>query len=228
MAVCDDLHRIAYTPLETGLYWRVLHTAFGALQPHPTSIGRLALVQDQPPGTMPLSTFYFAWHPAGALWETGLRGIPGDAQQVELDPGWLASHKLACIELQRELPIIALDHPARRKVIDYESPEDQRWHGHLTTTRYARTHRAAAAVYRQCQQANQPFPGFRWPSRQVQSELVGVLYGPAFNPDDWKVVDVHDLSSGLGFAHLENALAIGGFQRVASLGRVGGTPIGGR
>ena len=98
-----------------------------------------------------------------------------------------------------------MDHPARRKVIDYNSPEDQRWHGHLTTDRYRRTHFAAAAVDAQCTAAGQVLGGFRWPSRQLQSDLVAVLYGDV-SDRDWAIAETIELASPRGQAMITAAL----------------------
>ena len=224
MAVSDRLHHLQFTDLIEREYWHIFHQDFGPLVPHPASLARLALVHDRPPGTVVRAAFFLAWTAAGAIWETGLRGIPGDETEVELDPGWLATHYLARLRLMRRLPIIALDHPLRRMIIDIDSPEDQRWHGHLTTHRYRRTHFAAAAVDAQCREAGQILPGFQWYSRQLQGDRVGVLYPPVFDPADWEVTEVIRLDTPEGRALIARALAAGGYTVARSLGWVGGRP----
>ena len=111
MAASDRLHRLPFTdPIERE-YWHIFHQDWGPPVPHPASLARLALVHDRPPGTVVSAAFFPAWTAAGAIRETGLRGIPGDETEVELDPGWPATPYRARLRLMRRLPIIALDHP---------------------------------------------------------------------------------------------------------------------
>lgn len=206
MAVADTLHHVAFDEVPAGDYWHVYDLAYGPLATHPCCQARLALVAGRPATVIVRPTFYIAWTPDAALWETALRDVAPDAAGgVSLLPGYAATHGLARLSLNRPLPIVAMDHPARRKIIDYGSPEDQRWHGHLTTDRYRRTHAAAAAVDGQCRAAGHVLPGFRWHSRQLQSDLVGVLYGDV-SDGDWAVSETIELATPRGQAMLVEAL----------------------
>lgn len=226
MAVTDRLHRLEFSILEPGHYWRVYSLAHGPLAPHPSPTGRFALVANQPPGVIVRPAIYIGWTPDAALWESALRDATPVAGSVSLPPQWTVGRGLATLRLYRPLPILALDHPARRKIIDYGSPEDQRWHGHVTADVYRRTHRASAAVDAQCLASNPDFalPGFRWPSRQLQADNVGVLFTPNFRSDDWSVEGDVLLDSPEGLAAIDHALARGNLLRRASLSSVGGVP----
>ena len=206
MAVADTLHHVVFDEVAPNDYWHVYHLDYGPLATQPSSEARLALVAGRPATVIVRPTFFFAWTPEAALWETALRDVAPDAAGgVSLLPGYAATHGLARLRLVRSRPIVAMDHPARRKVIDYNSPEDQRWHGHLTTDRYRRTHFAAAAVDAQCTAAGQVLGGFRWPSRQLQRELVAVLYGD-LSDRDWIVQETIELDSAEGQAMIAAAL----------------------
>lgn len=205
MAVADTLHHLLFDVVPAGDYWHVYDLAYGPLATHPCCQARLALVAGRPDTVIVRPTFYIAWTPDAALWETALRDVAPDAAGgVSLLPGYAAGHGLARLSLRHPLPIVAMDHPARRKVIDYNSPEDQRWHGHLTTDRYRRTHFAAATVDAQCRASGELLPGFRWHSRQLQRDLVGVLYGAL--SDHWSVAETIELAAPRGQAMLTAAL----------------------
>jgi hypothetical protein len=67
-------------------------------------------------------------------------------------------------------------------------------------------------------------PGFRWHSRQLQADLVAVMFEPTFDPRDWEVEQALVLDSDEGQAALGTALARANFALRAGLGSVGGTP----
>jgi hypothetical protein len=226
VTAADSLHRLVYSQLDPGIYWHVFGLEYGPLASHPRSTSRFALVRNQPSGVIVRSAFYFAWSREAALWETALRDAQAINGVVSVHPDWTKGRGLARLRLMRPLPIIALDHPARRAVIDVDSVEDQRWHGHLTTNRYRRTYRASAAVDLQCRAADPtlPLPGFRWHSRQLQADLVAVMFEPTFDPRDWEVEQALVLDSDEGQAALGAALARANFALRAGLGSVGGTP----
>lgn len=222
MTAADALHRIAFRTLAAGVYWHVYGVDYGALVAHPASTSRLALVDGFPPGVIVRSTFYIGWTPDVALWEGILRNVRSMDGAVSLLPAWTAARGLARIRLQRDLTVIALDHPARRDVIDYGSPEDARWHRHLTTDTYKRTHLAAAAVDAQCRAAGCVLPGFRWHSRQLQADLVAVLYD--FAPEDWVVEEKFELDSIAGRQAIAAALARANMRQFDDLHILGGLP----
>lgn len=228
MIVTDDtLHRIAFRLLAAGVYWHVYGLDYGALSPNPASTSRFALVDGRPPSVKVRPTFYIGWTPDVALWESILRHVMPLDGAVSLLPAWTQGRGLARIRLKRDLEVIALDHPARREVIDYGSPEDQRWHGHLTTDVYRRTHFAAAALDAQCRAAGRPLPGVRWHSRQLQADLVAVLYSPTFDPNDWVVEEKFELDSDIGKRAIIAALGRANMHLCSELGGTDGVPPAG-
>ncbi len=224
MTAADALHRIAFRTLAAGVYWHVYGVEYGALMAHPASRSRLALVDGFPPGVIVRPTFYIGWTPDVALWEGILRNVRPMDGAVSLLSAWTAGRGLARIRLQRDLQVIALDHPARRDVIDYDSPEDERWHGHLTTHHYKRTHLAAAALDAQCRAAGCVLPGIRWHSRQLQADLIAVLYSPTFASADWVVEEKFELDSVAGRQAIAAALARANMRQFDDLHILGGLP----
>jgi len=223
----DALHMIKFRTLKAGVYWHVYSVGYGALTAHPASTSRLALVAGFPRSVIVRPTFYIGWTPDVALWEGILRNVRLMDGAVSLLPAWTAGRGLARIRLTKDLQIIAMDHPARREVINYNSSEDQRWHRHLTTDVYTRTHFAAAAVDSQCRAADCLLPGFRWHSRQLQADLVAVLYSPTFDPDDWVVEEKFELDSVAGKQAIIAALGRANVRLCGDLSATGGVPPAG-
>lgn len=224
MTGADRLHRLDTVTLPAGVYWHVYGLAYGALASHPCSTSRLALVAGRPPGVLVRETFYIGWTPDAALWETALRDVAAQDGVVRMAPEFTEGRGLARLRLTRDLELVALDQPARRRIIDHDSVDDERWDGHLGTRTYKRTHLAAAAVDAQFRADGRTLPGFRWFSRQAQAHRVAVLYRPAFDPDDWVVEEKFELDSPAGRQSIIDALTREGLALEASLGTGVGVP----
>lgn len=224
MTGADPLHRLDTVVLPAGVYWHVYGLAYGALASHPCSTARLALVADRPRGVMVRDTFYLGWSPDAALWETVLRDVAAEDGVVRVPADTTTGRGLARLRLRRDLQLVALDHPARRRIIDHDTADDQRWDGHLTTRTYKRTHVAAGVVDRQFREAGRALPGFRWFSRQAQAHRVAVLYAPEFDPADWVVEEKFELDSPTGRQAIIDALTHEGLALEAELGDNAGDP----
>jgi len=226
MKYSELLHHLHLSTLAAGEdYWHAYTLASpdfpcGPLVTHPHSTSRFALVDGVPFGTVVRPTFYFGTTVRSALWETLLRGVRPDpvTNVVTLRPGQLANRGLAKLRLKADKHILRVDHPHRRHVVDIDTDLDQVWHRLTTMDNYAATHHAASLVDQQCHHAGFGLPGFMWASRQVQTDLVGVLYQPPFDQADWEVVSTTPMDSPQGLALIAQALAEAGMVLAGDVG----------
>ena len=225
LTAADLLDRLHLEPLSAGEYWHVYSTAYGALASRPNSPYRLGLVTDHPPGLVSRPSFYLGWSPEAALWETALRDVAAVHGAVTLQAAWTHGRGLARLKLNRDREVVPLDQPFRRNVIDPNTTKNVRWDRHLIRPTYKATHVAAGVIDAQFRADGKVLPGFRWYSKQIQGDLVAVMYEPAFDPNDWAIVEQFDLDSSKGRLAISDALLRAKMYLVGSLSAVGGTPL---
>jgi len=202
---CDFLHRIDLQTLPAGRYWHVYRLTDGPLIADKAPNRRFALVKRDDGLVAERASFGIGWSLEAAIWEWALRDLtPHFGGGIAIPPGTMSHLGLATLRLTRDLDVVALNRPHRRLVLDPDTPEDQRWDRHIATSRYRRTHAAAATVDAQFRSVGLTLPGFQWHSRQLPSDRVALLYEPFFNPADWRVdhtlrldgVDGQDIIAG--------------------------------
>lgn len=210
----DVLENLHLCTLQAGIYYHVYETAWGWRATHPCSKSRLALVKGRPEGTVVRNAYYIAHSANAAIWEVVLRDVaPGQGGGVWVQPGQMLYRHLATIRLKRDIDIVRMDKPYRRFSVMVDSALDKKWDRWLTTTEYRATHHASSRADRQFSEAGLALPGFQWCSRQLQTELVCVLYGEELD-DAWELVDDISLQSEPGIEAIRLALEAGGMQLV--------------
>lgn len=207
--VLDHIH---LSTMPAGTYFRVFEPAFGdVLSANPHASGRLALKAGLPTDVQPAAAWYLGETQAAALWEVVLRDVaPDNDGGVWLDRRVLAKYQVQAVALAGDTPILRLDPPWRRHVIHPGSPLDARWSRLLDTPDYPATHAMAGLVQRQCAAQTPPLvlPGFAWPSRQLATARVFLLYDPPMDRNRWTPLDAPiPLDSPQGHTLLRDALS---------------------
>lgn len=214
----------ATLPLPIGTEaWRVYWTKYGPLAAHPHPDGRMALVQDEPPGTHGRGGIYLASTPAGVFWEVVLRNrVPSAGGLITLPPGELAGRSIVKLRSTVAIDRVDLTLPARRNLFDSVAAFNAKaplWQLVLEGANHGPSHAAAAALERAARLARAPFAGCTWLSKQDQRAQVHLFYEPPYLASQWEVMDDPiALDGAKGKAMLSEALAKVGMRLAEPLG----------
>lgn len=181
---------------------------------------RFALVQDVPMGTVARDSYYIGETARAALFETILRGNPPDADgSVRLRPGQLKDRGLVKLRLKENLPVIRLDRPTRARLGVLEGTSLDQDLDRMTRMKdYLATQEFAGLLDAQCRADltfGMPLPGLMWASRQVNTDLVAVLFTPPNREDRWEEQAIIELDTPPGLALLDEALRAGAMRLAA-------------
>lgn len=181
---------------------------------------RFALVNDVPLGTVARHSYYIGASERSALFETVLRTCPIDRYGfVHLRPGQLANRGLVKLRLKQKMPVIKLYSPARHRLGIAKGSALDKELDHLTrTTNYLATNDYAGHLDAQCRNdptAQFPLPGVMWSSRQIETDLVAVMFTPPNDKTKWDIIEETELDTAEGRAKVNAALAAGDMQLAA-------------
>lgn len=187
------LDHVQLSSMPAATYFRVFEPAYGdVMTANPYASGRLALKAGLPADVQLAAAWYLGETQAAALWEVVLRDVePDNDGGVYLDRRVLAKYQVQAVSLTGDTPILRLDPPWRRHVIRAGSALDAHWNRILDTPHYPATHAMAGLVQRQCATQTPPLilPGFAWPSRQIATARVFLLYDPPLDRTRWTALD---------------------------------------
>lgn len=218
------LDHYATLPLRAGTEaWRIYWTKYGPLTAHPHPDARMALVQDEPPGTHGRGGIYLASTPAGVFWEVVLRDrMPATDGLITLPPGDLVGRSIVKVRLKLTINRVDLTLPARRKLFDsvdaFEASAGL-WQLVLQSSTHGPSHAAAAALEQIASSAGATLAGCTWLSKQDQGAQVHLLYEPPYRASQWEVVDDPiALDGAKGKTMLSEALAKVGMRLAEPVG----------
>ena len=217
------LDQVAFNAMPVDLYCRV-HPAqlkdgrpCDPLSANPYATGRLAMPPDLGPNGVSVGMYYCATTSAGALFEALLReAMIFSGREVYLPRDKLMDQCLSVVRLLQPVDIIPLGLPDRKIVVpDTASWRDARWRELINTGDHTDTHLAAWTVYDQVTAAGLPHHGLAWPSVQVPSSLVYLLYEPPRAPAHWAHRTTIALDTHAGDRFIADALAKAGYAWLA-------------
>ena len=194
----------------------------GPLSTNPGSKNRFALVNGVPPGTLARPSYYISQTERSALFETILRhNNPDPNGDVRLRPDQLANRGLVQLRLKTPMPVIMLHRPMRDRLgITPDDPLDATIDLLTRTSVYAATHEFAGSLDAQCRAdptVSSGLPALMWTSRQINTDLVAVLFTPPNDDDVWEVGPTIVLDTDAGRDRINAALAAGRMQLAGDL-----------
>lgn len=191
--------------------WRIFWNVYGPLESHPHPTGRMARVQDVPPGNVGFGGIYLATTTGGACWEVVLRDATAREGKIYVARSELVGRSLVKLRALAPVPLVDLRLPGRRALFDGRDASSWTrvntfWRLILDSPDHTQSHHAAAELATLATQLRLTFAGCTWLSAQHQGSSVHLLYDPPFERAGWEVVgDCIPLSSAAGIAALRAA-----------------------
>lgn len=201
---------VTYALKPRTIAWRIYEDVWGPLAPHPNPPGRMALLQDVPPGTLGRGGIWLSSTPGGACWEAILRDLQPRGGRLYLPRARLVGRSLVKLRARAEVPLVDLREPGLRALFDGRDEASWArvkalWHLILQSADHTQSHHAAAELAALAARQGKPFAGCTWKSAQDQGADVHLLYAPPY-AQDWDLEDpIIALTSAEGVAALRDA-----------------------
>lgn len=195
----------------------------GPTEFNPASGGRLAARHATPPRRM----YYGSVSPSGALWETLLRDVLGEAGMAAIAREQVAHARLVRVQPTRPLHLIDLRPLAARSIAATPAVLEEIAEVRQTS-HYAPTH-ALAAELLACADAQQiAVDGVLWVSKQDGQSLVYLLYAPPTDEGELAVIEgpIALDDDAAGWAPIDAALALANLTRVTASDDLSEEPAG--
>lgn len=208
----DPVDRLAPTMLRKGTtLWRIYWDDYDPLASHPHPTGRMALIQDVPPGNPGYGGIYLASSRGGACWEVILRDAAARDGKLYLPHSALVGRSMVKLRSLAPVPVIDLRLPARHALYNTSNPgaweeRNHYWNLVLTTSKHDLSHKAAAELSAMARASGVELAGCSWTSAQHHGSTVHLIYDPPYQAAKWEVVgDCVPLPSAPGIAALRSA-----------------------